>query len=246
MFEYYVHMIDDDPVLNYGPYTGTKNEFKRVKSFARIGSQTGGRRVITRGMEGPRVRVYQDGVRTFPVGKGQIQAANLLSWEVPKNPVPKKRNPGWIGNPILDKWSRRDTEPLVEEMAEVIWADTLHTVAMQVAEEYETPNNWIGLVMHQLGEDVPKEAASDARRFLKDFKKANGETSWFHIANNLNVTDEDLDTFAYYIVMQTLGQGVAWSDSRPGELITGYDEATNSYGPAEERVYTLLEEFGEG
>lgn len=47
--------------LRYGPYT-----LQAAKAFARIGSQFGGPRVVTRGVRGPLFRVYIAGKRTFP------------------------------------------------------------------------------------------------------------------------------------------------------------------------------------
>lgn len=82
---YWVHFIDDKPVRTYGPYT-----FTVAKQFARIGSQHGvSRRLITRGARrtDPKVRIYEAGVRTWPVKGSQL--GDLLPEEKPRMLDPK-------------------------------------------------------------------------------------------------------------------------------------------------------------
>ena len=73
--KYYVYIPTDWAV--YGPYA-----LKRAKDFARIGSQFGDERVVTRGLEGPKVRVYVDGERAWPVTEGQLRG--LTRGELPR------------------------------------------------------------------------------------------------------------------------------------------------------------------
>lgn len=89
---YFVHMVDDDPVLVYGPYT-----LKSAKDFARIGSQPGksggGRRAV---LDGPSpgsrmIRVYEEGDRVWPRTLEQLE--NLAASERPRVLAPKIRKP---------------------------------------------------------------------------------------------------------------------------------------------------------
>jgi hypothetical protein len=82
--KYYVHFIDDDPVVTHGPYS-----IKGAKDFARIGSQYGGRRAVTRGVRGPIIRVYERGHRRWPRGKDEIKRAGLTRGETPKTASPR-------------------------------------------------------------------------------------------------------------------------------------------------------------
>jgi len=108
--EYYVHFVDDDPVLVYGPYS-----LKSAKDFARIGSQPGksggGRRAVFTGQKpGSRlVRVYEEGERVWPRTVGALSA--LSQAEVPRvlAPKPKKgsrvkmaANPRALPRDVLD------------------------------------------------------------------------------------------------------------------------------------------------
>ena len=73
--KYYVHMPRAWEV--YGPYA-----LKKAKDFARIGSQFGDERVVTRGREGPVVRAYVDGKRAWPVTERQLRG--LTRGELPR------------------------------------------------------------------------------------------------------------------------------------------------------------------
>lgn len=74
---YYVHIPRAWEV--YGPYA-----LKRAKDFARIGSQFGDERVVTRGLDGVVVRVYEDGERVWPVTERQLVDQGLTRGELPK------------------------------------------------------------------------------------------------------------------------------------------------------------------
>jgi hypothetical protein len=90
MSSYYVHFIDDDPVLVYGPYN-----LASAKDFARIGSQPGrtggGRRAVFAGpTPGSRlVRVYEEGGRVWP--RTVKQLSRLTTAEIPRVLAPKAR-----------------------------------------------------------------------------------------------------------------------------------------------------------
>lgn len=93
MAGYYVHMIDDDPVLVYGPYA-----LKSAKDFARIGSQPGktggGRRAVFAGA-GPSsrlIRVYEEGERVWPRTVAGLKS--LEPSEVPRVLAPKPKKGG--------------------------------------------------------------------------------------------------------------------------------------------------------
>jgi hypothetical protein len=87
---YYVHMIDDDPVLVYGPYV-----LSSAKDFARIGSipgrSGGGRRAVFAGPAPTSrlVRVYEEGDRVWPRTIAQLGA--LEQGEIPRVLAPKTR-----------------------------------------------------------------------------------------------------------------------------------------------------------
>jgi hypothetical protein len=87
---YFVHFIDDDPVLVYGPYS-----FASAKDFARIGSQPGktggGRRAVFDGPEpGSRlIRVYEEGERMWPRSLEGMES--LTASERPRVLAPKLR-----------------------------------------------------------------------------------------------------------------------------------------------------------
>jgi hypothetical protein len=117
MREYYVHFIDDDPVLVYGPYN-----LKSAKDFARIGSQPGksggGRRAVFTGARSSSrpVRVYEEGERVWPRTVGAL--SSLEQSEVPRvlAPRPKKgstvklaTNPGpqFVGRSWLSSGGKR-------------------------------------------------------------------------------------------------------------------------------------------
>jgi hypothetical protein len=59
---YYVNISEPGETVAHGPFALT-----RAKDFARIGSQFGGDRVVTREFRGPVVRVYSAGSRLWPV-----------------------------------------------------------------------------------------------------------------------------------------------------------------------------------
>jgi len=74
---YYVHIYEDD--IHHGPFS-----LKRAKQFGRIGSSFGQyARVITRGLEGPDVRVYLGGVRKWPTKRSQLRG--LSAGEIPSD-----------------------------------------------------------------------------------------------------------------------------------------------------------------
>lgn len=79
---YYVHIEKDR--LKYGPYA-----LKRAKDFARIGSQHGSPRAVTRGAEGVLVRWYEGGKRTYPTSSRQLEG--LTPGEVPRTLVVPNR-----------------------------------------------------------------------------------------------------------------------------------------------------------
>lgn len=72
---YYVHIPEDNDVVVYGPYTLAK-----AKSFARIGSQRGAVRTVTRGRGGAIVRTYERGTRTFPVRDSDLDGLYALEY----------------------------------------------------------------------------------------------------------------------------------------------------------------------
>jgi hypothetical protein len=75
-------------IETFGPY-----KLASAKSFARIGSQTGGPRQIRRGKTGRVVREYQGGERTYP--KNAAQERGLTKAEKPKakaRPTPRSRS----------------------------------------------------------------------------------------------------------------------------------------------------------
>jgi len=119
---YYVHFIDDDPVLVYGPY-----ELKVAKDFARIGSipgkSRGGRRAVYRGSTGMSqcVRVYDKGIRVWPKETEQLE--QLRKSEHPKA-LHSHARPSLVENPKdatvamwlmvlkskLTQWDKREFE----------------------------------------------------------------------------------------------------------------------------------------
>lgn len=98
MSRYYVHFIDDVPVVTHGPY-----DLTTAKQFARIGSEHGeSRRAVTRGKDGDIVRVYADGYRQWPLGETEIAEAGLRQSEKPNKSVPylPPEKQHWVENPL--------------------------------------------------------------------------------------------------------------------------------------------------
>jgi hypothetical protein len=88
--QYYVSIDEGDgDLFTYGPYA-----LKSAKDFARIGSQHGGDRAVTRGELGPLVRIYSGGERVWP---SEPKDADVL-----KN----TERPGSFPNPGVD-YSKR-------------------------------------------------------------------------------------------------------------------------------------------
>lgn len=125
---YWVHFIDDDPPLVSGPYP-----LKNAKQYALIGSRTsptGGRRVVTRGKDGPAIRLYELGYRRWPRGD-EIEEAGLRHNEIPKEHtpyLPKGLRAQWVANPsgewvLVPSW-------VAEEINRY-----LHALAASVGEE---------------------------------------------------------------------------------------------------------------
>lgn len=73
--KYFVHIEKDGTA--YGPYA-----LKAAKDFARIGSQHGSARAVTRGLDGPRVRLYAKGKRAWPTAARQLRG--LTAGERPR------------------------------------------------------------------------------------------------------------------------------------------------------------------
>jgi hypothetical protein len=90
--KYYVWIKETEkgePVeVGHGPYT-----LEKAKQFARIGSQYGGPRHVTRGVDGGKVRTYRKGKRTFPTVTKQL--TGLTKEEVPKS----LEDSGMVENP---------------------------------------------------------------------------------------------------------------------------------------------------
>jgi hypothetical protein len=63
---YYVNISEPGETLAHGPFA-----LARAKDFARIGSQHGGDRVVTREFRGPVIRIYSGGSRLWPVALDQ-------------------------------------------------------------------------------------------------------------------------------------------------------------------------------
>jgi hypothetical protein len=80
MVGYYVNIQEPGELAAHGPYA-----LPRAKDFARIGSQTGGDRVVTRGFRGPVVRIYSAGKRLWPMDLAQ--AGHLTRSELPRSLV---------------------------------------------------------------------------------------------------------------------------------------------------------------
>ncbi len=81
MSKYYVwirEVEDGKPIeVGHGPYS-----LSQARDFARIGSQFGEPRQVTRGTGGQRVRTYKGGKRTWPTVKKQL--AGFQDSEIPK------------------------------------------------------------------------------------------------------------------------------------------------------------------
>jgi len=75
---YYVHFPEDEPPI----YEPKAKSLKSAKDYARIGSQYGGKRIVTRGIHGKMIRVYVKGERVWPVTRRQLQG--FLESEVPR------------------------------------------------------------------------------------------------------------------------------------------------------------------
>jgi len=87
---YYVHFIDDDPVIVYGPYSlGSAKDFARIGSIP--GKSGGGRRAVFTGPDADSrlVRVYEEGERVWP--RSVAALAGLEDHEIPRVLAPKPK-----------------------------------------------------------------------------------------------------------------------------------------------------------
>lgn len=103
-------------------------------------------------------------------------------------------------------------EEVLEYMTKTLWEDALETAAT-----YGMEDGWLEgrSEIEDKKNEIPKEAEEVARKMLDEFEKSN-EKSIGEVAKDLETTEYDM--LGYYIVMQALGSGVAWSDSRDGNL----------------------------
>lgn len=107
---------------------------------------------------------------------------------------------------------------LVPIMAEYLWEDALHSIgeadeqegridsAQRFIDEYRNEESINGC--YRDARQIVR--AVEAHYFPNDIEAV---VEWFE-------AESDLDEFAYYLVMQTLGHGVAWSDDHEEELWT--------------------------
>jgi hypothetical protein len=155
VLQYYVHFVDDDPVLVYGPYA-----LRSAKDFARIGSQPGktggGRRAVFDGPSpGSRlIRVYEEGDRVWPRTLDQI--ADLTESERPRILAPKQRR-AHTSAPLA---ANPPAVPSVETIqAGLSWR------AAGAAKDWQTIVSLVhGAMLHAEG-DAPREFYTDLARF---------------------------------------------------------------------------------
>lgn len=104
-------------------------------------------------------------------------------------------------------------DEVLEHMINTLWEDALETAAV-----YGVENGWLSNPESQIADkknEIPQEAKDEAEKILDEFEKLN-DKSIGEIAEELDTTEYDM--LGYYIVMQALGHGVSWSDSREGSL----------------------------
>jgi hypothetical protein len=137
-------------------------------------------------------------------------------------------------------------EQIIERMAYHMWVDALQSIAdevrIDIAEFVDT---------HE--DNVPSDVMDEACKWLKEIEEFNGRTSptgevmrksivdiAAEIEADIFTYDEEIDDLAYYCVMQYMGAGVCWTDSRKtAELKTPYGESSWS---ARDGAYELLDD----
>jgi hypothetical protein len=112
-----------------------------------------------------------------------------------------------------DESSSHVKDEVLDHMINTLWEDALNTAAV-----YGVEDGWLTDPEAQIEDkknEIPQEAKDEAEKILDEFEKLN-DKSIGEIAEELDTTEYDM--LGYYIVMQALGEGVSWSDSREGAL----------------------------
>jgi hypothetical protein len=253
---------------HWGPYT----RLLQAQDFARIGSQHGSPREVRRGtVKGKLVRKYKGGERAWPTTKAQLQ--KLQPGEVPrglrKNPRESDffkstaraaaehlskskgktmRNPRDVGVSVRPG---EVDETLAEDVAMYLWQDFLRNEAynavedgrMTPREQKEFEGSYAG---SELALSLPPAVLKDAKRIIAAVQRHYGMTAdeVLEEISQGEPSDPDYVDFSYYLAMQTLGQGVAWSDNYDTELWTPDWSAAiwEGYDAAYEEVSSWLEQ----
>jgi len=145
----------------------------------------------------------------------------------------------WASNPRRGGDRAEALKPyrseLVDAMAKYAWKNGLMEAVEQV--QAENDMRYPGLVS-DLEDDWKRapDVKKEMRMFLKSFEEHN-DGKWYDVVAAQTDADEgDIDTLGYYLYMQSMGHGVAWSDSREGELDTPDCELYDTYVLTEQVV----------
>ncbi len=132
-----------------------------------------------------------------------------------------------------------DRDELVGEIAENLWKNALFSIAEEGKQEGWIPNEVSHeSIVAQFEDARPTEVDREAGDFLNALEGHAGK-SVGAIAADLQT--DDIEALGYYIPMQMMGHGVAWSDSREGNLDTPNKEEIESRMAAE---YMVKSAFG--
>lgn len=127
-----------------------------------------------------------------------------------------------------------DRDELINTIAETLWEDALLSMVEEGKAEGWIPHEVSHeSIVAQLEDSRPTEVDREAGDFLNALEGHAGK-SVGEIAADLRT--DDVEALGYYIPMQMQGHGVAWSDSREGNLDTPNKEAMESHMAAEYAV----------
>lgn len=130
-----------------------------------------------------------------------------------------------------------DRDELVDQIASTLWKDALFSMAEEGFSEGWIPDSESheGIVT-EFEDRIPPEVQREAGDFLNALEGHAGR-SIDEIAAELKT--QDLEALGYYIAMQMIGHGVAWSDSREGSLDTPYKESIEAPIAAEDALKSV-------
>lgn len=127
-----------------------------------------------------------------------------------------------------------DRDELIDQIASTLWKDALFSRAEEgFLEDWIPDSESHEGIISEFEDKIPPEVTREAGDFLNALEGHAGR-SIDDIAAELKT--QDLEALGYYIAMQMVGHGVAWSDSREGSLDTPHKEAIEAMMAAEDAL----------